>query len=232
MITSASVVSDTSAGAGQSTPSYTRLLSSLWAARLPVPTMQSMHRAPAVDPEFLETLSRGPARLLGVTSADLPGLRDGLVRASRSARPSPNVERFDVEVPGCRNEPSVLLRVHRPTNLEGAVPCLFAIHGGGFILGTYEVEDQRSMRGARSWASSACPWIIASPPSPLTQRLSATVSPPFDGSPKMRHRSGCSGKASACSGRAPAQGSLWPWACTCAIPVLPSRPRSSCSVIR
>ncbi|GAB7007477.1 hypothetical protein JCM18899A_49520 [Nocardioides sp. AN3] len=37
----------------------------------------------------------------------------------------------------------MLLRVHRPTNLEGAVPCLFAIHGGGFILGTYEVEDQR-----------------------------------------------------------------------------------------
>ena len=37
----------------------------------------------------------------------------------------------------------VVVRVHRPVGLEGAVPCVYSIHGGGYIRGTYEMDDAK-----------------------------------------------------------------------------------------
>ena len=37
----------------------------------------------------------------------------------------------------------VVVRVHRPVGLEGAVPCVYSIHGGGYIRGTYDMDDAK-----------------------------------------------------------------------------------------
>jgi acetyl esterase/lipase len=48
------------------------------------------------------------------------------------------VERTDHLVPG---DPPVPVRVHRPKNVDGPLPCLYSIHGGGYIVGSYAMDD-------------------------------------------------------------------------------------------
>ena len=48
------------------------------------------------------------------------------------------VERSDAVVPG---DPEVPIRIHRPTGFEGVLPCLYSMHGGGYVIGTYTTDD-------------------------------------------------------------------------------------------
>jgi acetyl esterase/lipase len=48
------------------------------------------------------------------------------------------VTRTDHLVPG---EPEVPVRVHRARDAEGPFPCLFSIHGGGYVVGSYTMDD-------------------------------------------------------------------------------------------
>jgi acetyl esterase/lipase len=48
------------------------------------------------------------------------------------------VERTEHLVPG---DPPVPVRVHRPKDKEGPLPCLYSIHGGGYVLGSYAMDD-------------------------------------------------------------------------------------------
>jgi acetyl esterase/lipase len=48
------------------------------------------------------------------------------------------VERSDHLVPG---EPPVPVRVHRPKKVDGPLPCLYSIHGGGYVIGSYAMDD-------------------------------------------------------------------------------------------
>jgi acetyl esterase/lipase len=48
------------------------------------------------------------------------------------------VERTDHIVPG---EPEIPIRVHRPHGATGSRPCLYSMHGGGYVLGSHEAED-------------------------------------------------------------------------------------------
>jgi len=41
-------------------------------------------------------------------------------------------------VPG---EPEIPVRVHRPKDAVGPLPCLYSIHGGGYIIGSYDMDD-------------------------------------------------------------------------------------------
>ena len=50
------------------------------------------------------------------------------------------VERTDHVV---SEDPYVVVRVHRPKAVAGPLPCVYSIHGGGYILGTYEMDDAR-----------------------------------------------------------------------------------------
>ena len=50
------------------------------------------------------------------------------------------VERTDHVVPG---DPEVVVRVHRPRGLEGPLPCLYSIHGGGYVIGSFTMDDPR-----------------------------------------------------------------------------------------
>jgi acetyl esterase/lipase len=53
------------------------------------------------------------------------------------------VERRDFTAPGLMGSPDVTLRVHRPVGVDGPLPCVYWIHGGGYISGTYLGEDGR-----------------------------------------------------------------------------------------
>ena len=53
---------------------------------------------------------------------------------------SDDVERVDHVV---SEDPYVVVRVHRPKQLVGPAARLFSIHGGGYILGTYEMDDAK-----------------------------------------------------------------------------------------
>jgi acetyl esterase/lipase len=85
-----------------------------------------------LDPEIKEHLGSFPTIQL---SAEL-------LPAMRQRPPGPPlsdaVERTEHEVPG---DPPVPVRVHRARDAEGALPCIVSIHGGGMVLGTYDMDD-------------------------------------------------------------------------------------------
>jgi acetyl esterase/lipase len=79
--------------------------------------------------------------LLPFTDLDaevLPGLREAMVAGARMVPLSDAVERADHVVPG---EPDVPVRVHRARDVDGPRPCLYSMHGGGYVLGTYAMDD-------------------------------------------------------------------------------------------
>lgn len=48
------------------------------------------------------------------------------------------VERTDHVVPG---DPEVRVRVHRPRAADGMLPCVYSMHGGGYVVGTNVMDD-------------------------------------------------------------------------------------------
>ena len=46
-------------------------------------------------------------------------------------------------VPGPPGAPDLVVRVHRPKGATGTLPGLYSVHGGGYIIGSYEMEDLR-----------------------------------------------------------------------------------------
>ena len=48
------------------------------------------------------------------------------------------VERADHLVPG---DPEVPVRVHRPKRADDVLPCVYSMHGGGYVIGTYAIDD-------------------------------------------------------------------------------------------
>jgi acetyl esterase/lipase len=90
--------------------------------------------APPVDPGVQKDLDSIPAALQ-LTAESLP--------AARSARPpgpqiSGEVEHSDLTIPG---DPAVRLRIHRRRTATGVLPCIFSIHGGGYVMGNAAVDD-------------------------------------------------------------------------------------------
>ena len=54
---------------------------------------------------------------------------------------NPNVTKSDRTVPGPDGAPDITVRVYRPKGLEGVLPGIYFIHGGGMILGDVAGED-------------------------------------------------------------------------------------------
>jgi acetyl esterase/lipase len=50
------------------------------------------------------------------------------------------VTRTDVVV---SDEPHVVVRVHRPKGVDGPLPCLYSIHGGGYVIGSFTMDDAK-----------------------------------------------------------------------------------------
>jgi acetyl esterase/lipase len=96
-----------------------------------------MNAADLVDPEIKPMLELIPFE--HVDAETLSMLRG----PTPPCKPSDVVHRTDVTVP-C--EPSVSLRVTRANSASGLKPCLYAIHGGGYVMGNYDMFDQEFER--------------------------------------------------------------------------------------
>jgi acetyl esterase/lipase len=82
-----------------------------------------------------------------IIAADPPGtLSPGTLAEMRAtgakppAQPPGDVERRDHVVAG---EPDVVIRVHRPAGAGAALPCVYSMHGGGYVTGSYAIDDAR-----------------------------------------------------------------------------------------
>jgi acetyl esterase/lipase len=53
------------------------------------------------------------------------------------------VDRTDHVVSGVDGQPDVVVRVHRPKSAAAgdALPCLYSMHGGGYVLGSFAMDD-------------------------------------------------------------------------------------------
>lgn len=89
-----------------------------------------------VDPE-IEPL----AAAIPIPDIDVDAL--AAVRSAAILPPaelSGNVEQTDHVVDA---DTGVVVRVHRPVGFEGPLPCLYSIHGGGYIVGSYTADDAK-----------------------------------------------------------------------------------------
>lgn len=102
-----------------------------------------MDIAALLDPEIAEALKQMPAFEGSYSMEYLPALRARSAARMVGVELSDAVERRDVSVPGRDGAPDVTLRIHRPRGAEGALPCVYSIHGGGYISGSYEGDDLR-----------------------------------------------------------------------------------------
>jgi acetyl esterase/lipase len=96
-----------------------------------------------VDPELVAMLDQFPA--LELTAETLGQIR-AMMQAMRSQTP-PNLPAFpDIAVserfvPGPEGAPDVRVLVYLPTSVQGPLPALLWIHGGGYVIGSADGED-------------------------------------------------------------------------------------------
>jgi acetyl esterase/lipase len=55
--------------------------------------------------------------------------------------PNDRVTREDRRIPGPDGAPDTFVRIYRPKDVQGTLPGIFYIHGGGFVLGSIDGED-------------------------------------------------------------------------------------------
>jgi len=55
--------------------------------------------------------------------------------------PSAVVDRTEHVVSGASDEPAVPVRVHRAKGATGVAPCIYTIHGGGYVIGSNTMDD-------------------------------------------------------------------------------------------
>ena len=102
----------------------------------------SIDRHPSVAPEVAEILAQSPLDLGSLSDELLPMIREGMADAPVPEL-SDAVEREDHQVPAADDEPAITVRVHRPKGASGTRGCLYWMHGGGLVLGSYAMEDAR-----------------------------------------------------------------------------------------
>ncbi|MTE18745.1 alpha/beta hydrolase fold domain-containing protein [Streptomyces sp. TRM43335] len=91
------------------------------------------------DPELAAALPMMPE----VDILDLEAARAAQAEqlaAAVAAADTTGVEIEEVLVPGPAGAPKVRLRLHRPVGVAGPLPVVYGIHGGGFVLGSPDVD--------------------------------------------------------------------------------------------
>jgi acetyl esterase/lipase len=90
-----------------------------------------------LDPDAATALADFPLDLGSLSDETLPQ-----IRAAMAALPplelSDRVTRVDHQTPD-----GVVVRLHRPVGVEGALPCVYWMHGGGLVLGSSTGDDAR-----------------------------------------------------------------------------------------
>jgi acetyl esterase len=100
------------------------------------------------DPELAAALAMSPH----VDISDLAAARSAqaaeLVGTAERAD-STGVDVSDLRVPGPDPAAELVLRIYRPQKATGPLPVLYNIHGGGFVLGTPDVDHDDNLRFSR-----------------------------------------------------------------------------------
>ena len=85
-----------------------------------------------LDPQIAAVVDLIPFDVL--TAELVASMRDMAMELPRTGE----VESTDHTIAGT---PDVVVRVHRPKGLSGPLPCIYAIHGGGYVIGSYAMQD-------------------------------------------------------------------------------------------
>ncbi len=102
-----------------------------------------MDTAALLHPDIVEGLKAIPFPT--ISDETLPRMRNFVVPGPPL---SDEVERTDVVI---STDPQVSVRVHRPKGVSGALPCMYSIHGGGYVLGSAAMDDARFDKWCRKY---------------------------------------------------------------------------------
>ena len=92
-----------------------------------------------VDPELLPLLDSIPPR--NVSQDNLAQMRASAIKFSVDAGDLAATEMTIRQVPGPAGAPDVPVLVYRPKDADGPLPCIFHIHGGGYVSGSAEALE-------------------------------------------------------------------------------------------
>jgi len=84
-----------------------------------------------IDDEIAPALAAAPVGF-ELSAEALPAMRAARGEMFAAVPLSDDVARADHVV---SEDPRVVVRVHRPKGIDGPLPCVFSIHGGGYVLG-------------------------------------------------------------------------------------------------
>ncbi|MFC1495688.1 alpha/beta hydrolase [Thermodesulfobacteriota bacterium] len=102
-----------------------------------------------IDPELAPSLEMMPDDG-AFDFSDLPAAREMsekmFAEMAALMLPVDGVDTEDVSIPGPDGAPDVTLRVYTPMNASGIMPGLLWIHGGGYILGNLDADDNSVKR--------------------------------------------------------------------------------------
>ena len=104
-----------------------------------------------IDAEIAAALSELPIGNIDFgtwTIETVPSLREMMSAMPPPPEPPPTIERYDVVVPGPAGASDPSVRVYRPRDRSGPLPCLYWIHGGGYLFGSALTDDPRLARWA------------------------------------------------------------------------------------
>jgi acetyl esterase/lipase len=99
-----------------------------------------------LDPQVATALEAFPLDLGVLAPETLPGIRAGMRDRPAVVELSDEVRRTDHAIPATDG---VTVRVHRPLAHDGVLPCVYWIHGGGYVLGSNVADDPRFDRWCR-----------------------------------------------------------------------------------
>ncbi|MBM4761231.1 alpha/beta hydrolase [Bacillus sp. B15-48] len=98
--------------------------------------------APAVEP--MQAIF-GEIDKASLTLEDIPVMRKALASAlagmATNGVQNPNIICEERRIPGPEGDPDVRVKIYRPTDQSGTLPCFYHIHGGGLILGGIDEEQ-------------------------------------------------------------------------------------------
>lgn len=92
-----------------------------------------------IDDEIAPALAAAPIGFELSVDA-LPAMRAARGEMFAGVPLSDGVERIDHVV---SEDPRVVVRVHRPKGIDGPLPCVYSIHGGGYVLGSHDMDDAK-----------------------------------------------------------------------------------------
>jgi acetyl esterase/lipase len=98
-----------------------------------------------LDPELRPVLEAMLVAPPDFSSEGVPQMRAAIkaLMADRRQVWPESVSVTDVQVPGPRplEQPDVTLRIYRPAEPSAPVPALYWMHGGGMVIGSYDMDD-------------------------------------------------------------------------------------------